>query len=146
MERKVTNIDRAPWREGTNPRGETWRSLDLSGEHLGVRVEALSPGGSSSVHHFHTVEEEHVLVLEGSATLIWGSEEIVLGPGDHVWFRAADEEAHHIENRTDMTFKFLVFGERNTADVVVYPEHQVMMVKALGRRQVTYRQREKPEK
>jgi len=56
------------WREEQTPRGETWRYLDLSGEHLGVRIEELQPGASSSVHHYHTLEEEHVLVLEGAAT------------------------------------------------------------------------------
>ena len=69
--------------------------------------------------------------------------EVALRPGDHVWFAAGEEEAHHIENRSTETFKFLVFGERNAADVVVYPREGVMLVKALGRKQITYEERGK---
>ncbi|MEJ2131114.1 MAG: cupin domain-containing protein [Gammaproteobacteria bacterium] len=136
------NINEAAWEERTNARGETWRFIDLAGERLGVRVEELQPGETSSVHHFHTLEEEHVLVLEGSATLILGTERHSLKAGDHVWFKAGKEAAHHIENTSSQPFRFLVFGERNPGDVVVYPEQQVMMIKALGWKQFTYRPRE----
>lgn len=139
MTKTISNINEAVWEEGENSRGETWKSIDLSGERLGVRIEEIRPGGTSSVHHFHTLEEEHVLVLEGSATLTLGSERHALKAGDHVWFAAGKEEAHHIENTTIEPFKFLVFGERNPQDVVIYPEEQVMMIKALGWKQFTYR-------
>ena len=135
---KISNID-DDWKEEQNLRGETWRFRDLSGEQLGARIEELSPGGTSSEHHFHTSEEEHVIVLEGFATLILGDEQHELNPGDHVWFKAGEETPHHIENTSDNAFRFLVFGERKADDVVVYPEHQVMMIKSLGFKQFTYR-------
>lgn len=145
MPNKLTNIHEAQWKEQSTPRGTTWSSLDLSGQHLGVRLEATPPGGSSSVHHYHTLEEEHVLALEGEAVLIFGDEEIALKAGDHCWFEAGDETAHHIENRSDTAeFKFLVFGERKSGDVVVYPRHKVMMVKALEWKQFIYEPRETP--
>jgi uncharacterized cupin superfamily protein len=37
--------------------------------------------------------------------------------------------------RGDTACCFLVFGERTTNDIVVYPEHNVMLVKAMGRKQ-----------
>jgi hypothetical protein len=41
----ITNIDQADYAEGESERDSpTWRYLDLSGEHLGVRIEELSPG------------------------------------------------------------------------------------------------------
>jgi len=138
MSKKFKNIDTSPWEE----RG-SWRFMDLSGDHLGVRIEEVPPGGSSSIHHYHTQEEEHVLVLEGEATLVLGTEEHRVVKGDHCWFQAANEEAHHIENRTSEPFRFLVFGERKSGDVVVYPENKVMMVKALkGWKQFDYEQRD----
>jgi len=140
MAKKFTNIDEAEWED----RG-SWRFLDLSGEHLGMRLEETPPGGNSSIHHYHTLEEEHVIVLEGEATLILGSEEYPIRKGDHFWFKAAEELAHHIENRTTKPFKFLVVGERKRGDVVVYPDKQVMIVKALeGAKQYDYKQRETP--
>ena len=134
------NIHTTEWED----RG-SWRFLDLSGEHLGVRLEETPPGGSSSVHHYHTLEEEHVIVLEGEATLVLGDDEHPIGKGDHFWFQAAKEDAHHIENRSAKPFKFLVFGERKTGDVVFYPEKRVAMVKALqGWKQFDYEPRDQP--
>jgi len=70
---------------------------------------------------------------------VLGEQHISLTAGDHIWFAAGKEEAHHIENSSDAPFQFLVFGERNPQNVVVYPDNKVMMVKGLGFRQVTYR-------
>jgi len=139
------NIYNASWTEEKTSRGDTWKYLDLSGEHLGVRIEELKPGDTSSIHHFHTAEEEHILILEGSATLHLGSESISLRPGDHFWFAAGEEDAHHIENTSEEPLQFLVFGERNPNDIVVYPEHQVMLTKGLHFRRFTYRDIETEE-
>lgn len=141
MERRVTNIHDATFEEITTPRGETLRQLDLSGDHLGVRIEDLPPGGTSSFHHYHTLEEEHVLVMSGSATLHLGSEEHALYEGDHVCFMAGNPVPHHIENRSSSNFKFLVFGERIHGDTVFYPNGPVMMLKALGGALFTYQER-----
>jgi len=135
---KISNIN-SDWQEEESARGGTWKYRDLSGDRLGVRIEELSPGDTSSEHHFHTTEEEHVIVLEGSATLVLGADHHELDVDDHIWFQAGNEIAHHIKNNTKKSFKFLVFGERNPEDIVVYPEHQVMMVKSLGFKQFTYR-------
>jgi uncharacterized cupin superfamily protein len=118
-------------------------AIGFERKHLGVRIEVLAPGGHSSYHHFHTVEE-HVSCWR-TATLIRGTEAVTVKAGDHVWFPAGKEEAHHIENRSTKNFKFLVFGERSEADVVVYPDHGVMLVKALDRKQITYDERTKLE-
>ena len=135
---KISKIDE-DWKEEKSSRGGSWRYRDLSGEQIGARIEELSPGATSSEHHFHTTEEEHVIVLEGSATLILGDNRHQLESGEHVWFKAGEEVPHHIKNTSDSIFKFLVFGERKTNDVVVYPEHKVMMLKSLGFQQFTYR-------
>ena len=135
-----TNIHTSQW----ETRGD-WRLLDLSGKHIGVRIEDLDPGDSSSIHHYHTLEEEHVIVLDGTGVLVLGDEEHDLVAGDHCWFAAGDERAHHIENRSDASLKFLVFGERKKGDVVVYPKQGVAMVKALeGWKQFNVTERDRP--
>jgi uncharacterized cupin superfamily protein len=148
MSTRVTNIRTARYTEGESQRGEaTWRFLDLSGEHLGVRIEETPPGGTTSHHHYHTQEEEHVLVLAGTATLYLGDVAIELNADDHVWFPAAEEVAHHIENTSSKPFRFLVFGERKTDDVVFYPNGPVLLVKsARGSQQYTYKKRVPDEK
>ena len=141
MSDRIKNILTAAFAERVSDRGGRWLELDLSGEHLGVRIEDLAPGGSSSKHHFHSLEEEHVLVLRGTATLVVGSEEIAVREGDHFWFPAGKAEGHHLENRGAERFRFLVIGERAKGDVVFYPEHKIMRVKALENAQFSYRDR-----
>ena len=139
--RRMTTISdlESDWKEESTARGGTWNYRDLSGEHLGVRIEELSPGATSSEHHFHTTEEEHVIALAGEETLVLGDERLPIKAGQHVCFKAGDPAAHHIVNSSESPFRFLVFGERRTDDDVVYPGHQVMMVKALDFAQFTYR-------
>jgi len=147
MSARITNIHTADFQRGESERdSQTWRYLDLSGEHLGVRIEETPPGGTTSYHHYHTTEEEHVLVLSGSATLCLGEERIPLNEGDHVWFPAGETVAHHIKNTATVPFRYLVFGERNADDVVFYPKGGVMVVKSAGTaRQFNYEPRKTPE-
>jgi len=132
MPKRPTNINTAQYEVGQSPReGEAdFRFLDISGEHLGVKIEELPKGGTSSYHHYHTAEEEHVIVLEGSGTLHLGDEQIELAKGDHICFPAGEAVAHHIENLSDSPLKFLVFGERKQNDVVFYPNGNVVSVKS----------------
>lgn len=143
MGNRKTNIHSAHYEEDFSERDNaTWRSLDLSGEHLGVRIEELDSGGTSSYHHYHTSEEEHVVVLNGTATLHLGTERVDLSEGDHIWFPAGEDVPHHIENTSPDPFKFLVFGERKQDDVVFYPNGSVILVKsAKGFQQYTYEER-----
>lgn len=134
----VTNIETSGFEKGQNQKGETWDFLDLSGERLGCRIEIIPPGGTTSMPHYHTVEEEHVLILEGEATLHWGKEEMALISGDHVAFPGGVETAHHIVNSSEAPMKYLVFGERLKEDVVIYPEHKKILVKALNNKVYTF--------
>jgi uncharacterized cupin superfamily protein len=140
---RKTNIHSASFEEDESQTGEEpWRFLDLSGHHLGVRIEITSPGSTTSHHHYHTTEEEHVLVIAGTATLHMDDDTVELVEGDHIWFQAGEEVAHHIENTSDSPFRFLVFGESKKDDVVFYPKDQVLFVKSsLGNKLFTYRQK-----
>jgi uncharacterized cupin superfamily protein len=138
----IVRTQSEPWQSFSDENDKhDYQYKELSGEHLGARIEELAPGGTSSHHHFHTSEEEHLFMLTGEAILLFGDEEIPVSVGDHIWFRAGDENAHHFENRSDSACSYLVYGERKADDVVLYPIAGVMMVKALGNRQFTYRPR-----
>ena len=119
-----------------------YRYKELSGKHIGARIEELSPGSSSSYHHYHSSEEEHVFILTGEATLFFGESEYSVGTGDHICFQAGEEIGHHLENKSAHPCTYLVYGERKSNDVVMYPDAQVMLVKALKAKQFTYRVRE----
>lgn len=120
-------------------RGDTFDIKELSGEKLGAHLERLKPGQSSSFHHYHTVEEEHVFVIEGAAILHLGDETKDVTAGDHLCFFANDAQAHHLVAAGETGCTLLVYGERRVEDVVFYPESKVMMVKANNFQQYTYR-------
>jgi Uncharacterized conserved protein, contains double-stranded beta-helix domain len=46
--------------------------------HFGVNLTHLSPGAISALAHSHSKQEEFILVLEGSPTLVLGEEEFVV--------------------------------------------------------------------
>lgn len=132
---QITNIHSAEWQRQTGSSG-AWSELKLPFEHLGVRVESLEPGAKSSHHHYHSLEEEHLLVLEGRATLHMDSGDRPLKGGDHVFFPAGSDDAHHIENTSDEPFKFFVFGERREDDVVYYPRDGKKLLKGAEKKLV----------
>lgn len=146
MSIRKTNINTAEYVEGgpsERDSGATGRQLTMNGEHIGVRIEEMDTGATSSYHHYHTAEEKHVVVLSGVATLHLGDEPVDLVEGDHIWFPAGEDVPHHIENTSPDPFKFLVFGERKQDDVAFYPDSSVVLVKsAKGFQMYNYDERE----
>ncbi len=119
------------WRHGEGFGGRVKRTGDAAGAvRLGVHVEELPPGKQSCPSHYHYLEEEHLYVLEGCATLVLGEERIALEAGDHACFPAGQETGHCLINEGDAVFRFLMVGERNPAEVVVYPGSEKILVKA----------------
>jgi uncharacterized cupin superfamily protein len=47
---------------------------------FGVNLTRLPPGTASTLRHWHSLEDEFVMVLEGEATLITEAGETLLGP------------------------------------------------------------------
>lgn len=131
---EIRNIHEIAFKRNSGGQNGGYSSLDLSGTNLGAHIEELDPGSFSSLAHYHTQEEEHVLVIAGAATLHLGGKHLLLKAGDHVWFEAGKAESHTIENTSDQPFRFLVFGERKDSDVVVYPNEEMLLVKALSRK------------
>ncbi|MCB1402149.1 MAG: cupin domain-containing protein, partial [Rhodobacteraceae bacterium] len=83
---------------------------------FGVNLTTLPPGGISSLRHWHEVEEEMVLVLEGRLTLVEDGGEVELVPGESAGFPAASGEGHHFLNRGPAPAVYLEIGTRPAAD------------------------------
>lgn len=82
----VKNIHDTEIQQGKSKNDSIWRFLDLSRDKIGIRVEELPPGGHSSIHHFHSLEEEHIIILEGASTQILGEDNIPLKKGGSCLF------------------------------------------------------------
>lgn len=90
---------------------------------FGVNLLELPPGGWSANRHWHSEEDEFVLVIEGEVVLVTEAGETVLRAGDCAGFKAGVPDAHHLQNRSDRPARVLEVGtDRPDSDVVTYPE------------------------
>lgn len=131
-----------PWTEWSEvPRfGLRWRHLTRAavgdGYHVGVAIEELPPGKQSAPAHWHLLEEEHVYVLEGSLTVRIGARSFPMRAGDYVCFPAGQQAGHCLVNETGAPCRYVIVGEREPNDVVVYPDSGKALVRGLGRRAI----------
>ena len=130
------SIDDVPWEEAFHGErfGIRFRSLcdRGGGSRVGVSYEELPPGRQAYPKHYHMLAEEHLLVLEGELTLLFGDETFALGPRDFVTFPAGARVGHAFQNRTEEPVRYLIIGERNPHDVIVYTDSGRVSVAALG--------------
>ncbi|MEA1943570.1 MAG: cupin domain-containing protein [Pseudomonadota bacterium] len=89
---------------------------------FGVNLVRLEPGAWSSQRHWHTHEDEFVMMMEGEAVLVGEEGESVLRPGDCAGFPAGVENGHCLQNRSDRDCLFLVAGGRSDKDAAFYPD------------------------
>jgi uncharacterized cupin superfamily protein len=129
-----------PWQDWSEvPRfGVRYRHLSraaLGGHyHVGVAIEELAPGMQSSPAHWHVFEEEHVFMLEGSLTARIGSGRHEMKAGDYVCFPASQQAGHCLVNDTAAVCRYVIVGERNRKEVVVYTDSDKVLLRPLGRR------------
>jgi uncharacterized cupin superfamily protein len=102
--------------------------------HVGMLIESPAPGRRLAPKHYHMVEEEHALILEGRVTLLLGEERHEMKPGDYVCFPAGQKIGHSFLNSGTGPCSYLMIGERNPNDVCVYPDSNKMAVNALRTR------------
>ena len=103
--------------------------------HVGVRIESPAPGKRLCPRHYHMLEEEHAIILEGEVTLLLGDESHVMKPGDYVCFPAGRKIGHAFLNSGTGPCRYLMIGERNPNEVCVYPDSNKVAVDALRSRE-----------
>ena len=131
-------IDSVPWTEwgGSSVRfGGRSRVLSntrKAGRKIGIAYEELPPGKQSCPFHYHMLEEEHILAMEGEATLRLGEERYPIKAGDYVGFPAGQRAGHCLVNEGDKPFRFIIIGDNQDNEVCVYPDSSKVAVRALG--------------
>ena len=98
---------------------------------VGMLIESPAPGKRLAPRHYHMLEEEHALILEGEVTLLLGDERYVMKAGDYVCFPAGQKVGHSILNSGAGPCSYLMIGERNPNEVMVYPDSNKVTVCAL---------------
>jgi uncharacterized cupin superfamily protein len=103
--------------------GRTKRKLgDLFGlTNFGINLTNLEPGAASALYHWHSVQDEFIFVLEGTATVLFGDDDFELAAGDCIGFKAGTKVAHQVVNRSDARVSYIEIGDRLPGDDGSYP-------------------------
>jgi len=100
---------------------------------FGVNLMRLPPGNWSSQRHWHSGEDEFVMVLEGELVLVEDEGETILHAGDCAGFPKNSGNGHHLINRTQTTAVYLEVGSRSPADVITCSDIDMMSPNSDGR-------------
>jgi len=84
-------------------------------ERMGASHVVLQPGAYSSQRHWHSEQDELVVMLAGEAVLIEEDGETRVKAGDILAFPAGLANGHHLHNCSDnpCTFIAIAAGDRN---------------------------------
>ena len=77
---------------------------------LGASHVVLKPGASSSQRHWHSGEDELLVMLAGEAVLIEDGGRTVLSPGDVCAWPADAENGHHLINESGEDCAFVAIS------------------------------------
>jgi len=104
---------------------------------FGVNLVTLEPGAKSSMRHWHTAEDEFVMVTEGELVLVEDAGETLMRPGDCAAFPAGNPDGHCLVNRTQAPARFLVVGTKAARDVATYSDVDLMVTREGGEARFT---------
>ena len=128
--------DRVPWKKAFKGERFGMEFQVLSefggGSQITVCMEILPPGRQANQAHYHMLEEEHVLVLEGTMTVRLGDNAHVVGAGNYVCFPAGQKVGHSLFNHSPEPCRYLIIGNPQAHDVVVFPETGRVSVRLTG--------------
>ena len=115
--------------------GRSWKAIAVAGNltQFGANLVTLAPGAWSSQRHWHTAEDELIVILTGHPILVEETGETPLAPGDIATFKAGDANGHHLQNRTPEPVTFLAIGtDHPDADQCHYPDIDMFWSEATG--------------
>lgn len=95
-------------------------------KNFGVNLTTIPPGCISALRHWHSREDEFIYVVSGELTLITTEGEQRLIAGQCAGFPAGKADGHCLVNRTDRDAVYLEVGDRQPADVVTYPDDDLV--------------------
>jgi len=102
-------------------------------QNFGVNHTTLAPGAASALQHHHSKQDELVYILEGTATVRLGSDEIEMKSGTCIGFPAGQGVGHCIVNKSNENVVYLEIGDRAKRDEVDYPEVDLKCIEKNGK-------------
>jgi uncharacterized cupin superfamily protein len=78
--------------------------------HIGATHAVLKPGAWSSQRHWHSGEDELLVMLSGEAVLVEDNGRTLLRPGDICAWPKGVENGHHVINESSADCSFLAIS------------------------------------
>ena len=98
-------------------------SEKIGAKKLGYSISIVPPGKRVCPFHNHHINEEMFLILEGSGTLRFGSEEYSIKKHDIIACPPGDRHvAHQIINTSDKPLRYLCLSTKDPYDICEYPD------------------------
>jgi uncharacterized cupin superfamily protein len=94
----------------------------LATERLGISLWEIPAGQAAYPYHYHLVEEELVVVLEGSPTVRTPQGLRQLEQGEICSFPRGERGAHQLINESDGVVRLMALSTHGEADIVLYPD------------------------
>lgn len=89
---------------------------------FGANRTLLPPGAASSLRHYHTHEDELVVVLSGELVMLTNAGETTMRAGDIASFPKGVADAHCFVNRSAEPAVLLSIGDNREEDACFYPD------------------------
>jgi len=104
--------------------GRSRQALGEAGglSQFGVNLVELQPGAASSQRHWHTHEDEFVMIVSGELVLVTDEGETIMRAGDYAAFPGGKPNGHHLVNRSWGAGVFVCVGSHIQEDAVEYPD------------------------
>src|SRR3954471_6350438 len=122
----MANVYEPVWDDESDREGfayrDCWLGEQAGSERLGASLYEIEPGQATFPYHWHTANEEVLLVLEGTVTVRLPGEAREAGAGEVVAFPRGERGAHQLSNRGTEPARFIVLSEMNWPDPGVYPD------------------------
>ncbi len=95
--------------------------------NFGVNLLRLPPGCASSQRHWHSRQDEFVLVMAGEVVLVTDGGEQLLTAGMAAGFPAGKPDGHHLINRSGADALVLEVGDRMPGDEADYSDIDMLV-------------------
>jgi len=118
-------------------RGKYESTLGLIGKALGTRgiginVTIVPPGRAAFPRHYHFINDEMFIVLDGTGTLHFGEEDYPISPLDVIHIEGGTGTPFQIDNTSEGELRYLALSTLLPADLFHYPDSGKFGIMARG--------------
>ena len=117
-----------PYASRVMPREKRPLGDTLGLTRIGINHTTLAPGKESAMRHWHTHEDEFVVILAGEVVLRTNAGEQLLRAGMCAGFPAGAQDGHQLINRSGRPAVYLEISNRDAQDSAYYPDPDVDMI------------------